>query len=208
MMDVTVIVATYGSKEWEKLGDEALESIKNIGSNTHRIHLKSGSLAQARNKALKEVTTKYVCFLDADDTLTKDYFNFKPKADITVTKIRYRGFGAGKIPKVWQHEHNESKKHEGNCKGECLLDGNWVHIGAIMKTAVAKRVKFREYPVYEDYAYFLEQYLNGATFGISDSLYQASIRQSPGHRNQSLPLTKRNKIHFQIYKDITDNEWS
>lgn len=200
-IDVTVIVATFGSEDWKSAGDEAELTAVNAGVKTIRLHLDNGTLAQARNEALQKVDTEYVCFLDADDSLPIDYFNFTPKEDITATKISYSGNAPQRL---YVHRHNSpGSGHFGRlCQPECLKLGNYIHIGAIIRTEIAKRIKFREYSVYEDWAYFLEQYINGATFGYSDSVYLAATRKNANHRNSGTPMDERNAVHAQIIMDL------
>lgn len=200
-LDATVIVATFGSDDWLKAGNQAEIIAKQTGAKTIRLHLPNGTLAQARNEALEKVTTEYVCFLDADDSLPKDYFNIRPTADITATKISYSG---ATPQRLYVYGHNKAScSHYGReCTPECLKQGNYIHIGAIMKTEVAKRFKFREYKVYEDWAYFIEQSLAGATFGYADTIYQAATRRNVSHRNAGTPMNERNLVHAQIVKAL------
>jgi len=199
MIDVTVVVATHGSNEWKEMGDIALESAIKTGAKTVRVHLDNGTLAEARNKALEKVDSEYVVFLDADDDLDSNYFIDLEPTDVTVTSISYPG-RVPRIPKVWRHD----AKHLGDCTAECLIEGNWVHIGAVIRTKLIKDIGgFKEYPVYEDWALFLSLQQKDAVFSIHPkSIYKASVRQSPGHRNSSMPIAERNKVHEQIYEDI------
>lgn len=202
-MDVTVVVATCGSDEWHKMGDQSYKDLENLGVPIVRVHLNNGTVSQARNKGLTQVKTEYVCFVDADDTLDAEYFNFKPIADVTVTAISYPGRKAT-IPKVWSHEKRRSKQHEGDCDASCLIDGNYCHVGAIIHTEALKAVGgFKEYPVYEDYGVMLAMHLNGSSFGRrEESVYMANVRRNTSHRNQSMPVSERNKVHEQIVEDL------
>lgn len=200
-LDVTVIIATFGSKEWEELGKEAAETARLTGAEVLTLHLDNGTLAQARNQAMQQVKTEYLCFLDADDSLPSDYFNIRPTADITATRISYSGSLAQRLY-VYRHNRIGGGHIGSTCSPECLKAGNYVHIGAIMKTEIAKRIQFREYPVYEDWAYFLEQSLHGATFGYADTVYLAATRHNPSHRNSDTPMNERNLTHAQIVKDL------
>lgn len=209
-MRVTVVVATCGTDEWKRLGDEAVADFRDSQTvPVIRVHLPNGTVSEARNAGLAKVMTDYVCFLDADDSLAGSYFGFIPQHDVTVTAISYQNRTAPMIPKVWTHESHRKNYHKGNCFSECLLDGNWVHVGAIIKTSVIKAIGgFKEWPVYEDWALFLELQQNGASFGRSErSVYKASVRATPGHRNQSLPIREKNNIHVQIYESITGNKY-
>lgn len=204
-LDVTVVVATHGTEEWRSMGDKAQLSAQATGAKVVRVHLDKGTVAEARNAGLAQVTTKYVVFLDADDDLEPDYFNdVRPAADVTVTSIKYPYSRQPTIPKVWQHEKKRDKLHAGPCVGACLVDGNWVHVGAICSTEAVRAVGgFREYPVYEDWALFLAMQQNGATFDTHpQSVYSASVRTHGNHRNSSMPIRLRNRVHEEIYNDI------
>lgn len=207
-MNVTVVVATCGNDEWLEMGNKAADSIYIPG--IVRIHLPKGTVSEARNKGLSKVKTEYVCFVDADDTLKHGYFGFEPTEDVTVTSIRYKNKGEPQIPKVWAHEVYGKKQHNYACHGDCLIDGNYIHIGAIVKTKLAKEIGgFHEYPVYEDWDFWLRLQQHGATFGqYPESIYEASVRENNNHRNQSMPKSERNKIHEQIYEDVTGKKWS
>ena len=204
-IDVSVVIATHGSDEWLEMGDQAAKNAALTGAKVIRVHLKSGSVAKARNAGLKQVTTEYVVFLDADDDLDVDYFERAlPTADVLVTPIRYPSSYSATIPKVWRHQYDPAFEHDGICNAECLIDGNYIHVGAICRTAAVRAVGgFKEFPVYEDWALFLAMQQNGATFGIShNSVYLASTRANYQHRNNSIPLIERNVIHQQIITEL------
>lgn len=200
-LDVTVVVATHGDSNWEAMGNEAAKSAEKAGATVVRVHEQDSTLSQVRNKGLERVTTEYVTFLDADDNISEDYFNVTTNSDVTVTKISY---GGSRPQHVTVYRHNEARYgHAGQlCSSECLKTGNFVHIGAIIKTEVAKKARFREYAIYEDWAYFLELSLIGATFGYADTVYKASVRINRSHRNRSMAMIDRNLVHAQIIKDL------
>lgn len=205
-MNVTIVIATCGDETWKSMGDLAYQSIE---GNIIRVHEPDMTVSQVRNYALRFVNTKYVCFVDADDTLAKGYFDFEPVEDVTVTSIRYKFSGEPMIPKVWLHEAYGKKQHKYACKGDCLPDGNYIHVGAIVRTELVKeKGGFDEYPVFEDWALWLKLYKNGATFGRHpESVYEASVRENNNHRNRSIPRLERNKVHEKIYEDIMGKKW-
>lgn len=205
MKDVTVVIPTCGDDAWLHMGNQAEENTKALGVKTLRVHIPSGTVSQARNAGLYQVKTKYVVFLDADDDLDARYFEgVVLTADVTATAIQYNEQVGPQIPRVWLHEHQGYKPHAGPCDGECLPDGNYIHIGAFINVAAAKAVGgFRDYPVYEDWALYLAMQQNGATFDTHyASVYLANTRHNDNHRNKAIPLHERNLIHEGILRDL------
>lgn len=74
-MDVTVIVATYGSEDWERRGEETARATQETFPKiaVTAIH-GNGTLAEARNTGAHLAMTEWLCFLDADDSLDPEYF--------------------------------------------------------------------------------------------------------------------------------------
>lgn len=204
-IDVSVVVATHGSDEWRDMGNAAAENAALTGAKIIRVHLDKGTVASARNAGLELVDTEYVVFLDADDDLDPDYFERAlPTADVLVTPIKYPSSWRASIPMVWQHQYTPALEHDGECTAECLVDGNYIHVGAICRADAVRAVGgFKEFPVYEDWALFLAMQQNGATFGVShNSVYLASTRANYQHRNNSMPVAERNVVHEQIVKEL------
>lgn len=205
MIDVTIVVATCGDETWLNMGNEAAVNAESLGVKVLRVHIPAATVSQARNAGLWQVKTEYVIFLDADDQLDIDYFeNVDLKADVTATAIQYSPAIGPQIPRVWLHEHQGYKPHDGPCAGQCLVDGNYIHIGAFIRVSAARAVGgFREYPVYEDWALYLAMQQNGATFDTHySSVYHASVRQNDNHRNKAIPLNERNLIHEMVVRDL------
>lgn len=64
--DYRLIIVDDGSTDRSaRIADEYAEKYENI----YCLHKKNGGLASARNAGLDVCEDKYVCFLDADDTL-------------------------------------------------------------------------------------------------------------------------------------------
>lgn len=205
MKDVTVVVPTCGSREWELMGDSAAANAERLGSKVIRVHLPDGTVSEARNAGLHQVKTKYVVFVDADDDLDIKYFdNVELGADVIATAIQYSDMIGPQIPRVWLHEHQGYKPHAGPCVGDCLPDGNYIHIGAFINVKAALAVGgFGEYPVYEDWALYLAMQQNGATFDTHyASVYLANTRHNEHHRNKAIPLHERNLIHESIVREL------
>lgn len=79
MNKITVIVATFGSAEWEDRGATLAASFSDRTDGDHPDeiavwHEENGTLADARNKSAALTTNGWLCFLDADDQLAPGYF--------------------------------------------------------------------------------------------------------------------------------------
>lgn len=190
---VTVVVATYGHPRWLKMAKD--RAIPSAAEQAPVIHVHGDNLHDARNSALHRVQTPYVIHLDGDDQLERGYVDAMAtgKADVrcpAVRQIRGRKPMPVKLARVWNHSHD--------CKAKCLLDGNWLVIGACVSTDLVRRVGgWREWPVYEDFDLWQRCYLAGASFEtIRTAIYRAYMR--PGNRNRSLPIKARNQVHYDI----------
>ena len=202
MEDVTIVVATHGDRQWQRLAEErALPSARAQGRPTLAVHGGPGTtLAQARNRALDDVSTPWVIHLDADDELAPGYVAAMLAADgdIRAPAVSWVPDGAGSrlpaegtvpaVPQVPGHEVLHPQ-----CHGGCLAaGGNWIVVGAMVRTAAVRRVgKWRELPLYEDYDLWLRLTAAGAQVGVvPDAVYRAHVR--PGSRNRShSPLVQR-----------------
>jgi len=186
-MDLTVTVATYGGDGWLDLAARAVESVNAVGLDVITAHLPGGTLAEARNMALDLVETPWVVQLDADDTLEGGFGVYlerehvlRPYADVVVPQVRYvhpdGSPGLAHWPRVAGHTTHE-------CGADCLPYGNWVVVGAAVRTDLARRVRWEEWPRYEDWAFWLSAYNLGASFAKApDAVYRAHVRD--GSRNE------------------------
>lgn len=187
-MDVTVVVPSFGDASWYWLAEtRAVRSVKDMGVPV--IHIHARTLCEARNLGLELVQTEWVCFLDADDELEPGYFEAMAWTDgyVRVPQVR-RTDGESEdrvpwFPKVVGHEHQ--------CFEECLAEGNWVVVGAVVLTDLLREVGgWPDYPIWEDWAVWLKCALAGARFDrVPDAVYRAYM--TPGSRNQSLGYVER-----------------
>lgn len=182
MGSVSIVVATYGHRKWVELAERrALPSARRFGHPV--IHAHGDTLHGARNAGLDQVTTRWVCFLDADDELEPGYFEAMARAggEVRVPAVRYvRPNGLARqspgIPKVAGHTHD--------CSAECLPFGNWIVIGALVTADLVRRVGgFRQWPCIEDWDLWARCYQAGASFArCPDAVYRAHVR--PDSRNR------------------------
>jgi hypothetical protein len=196
-VDVTVVVSTFGGPSWMRLARErAIPSAEALGVPV--IHTHARTLHEARNGSLAKVGTPWVIHLDADDELEQGYVEAMAtgSADVRAPSVRYvRGAAADwpKMPRVAGHGHE--------CVGACLPQGNWLVVGAAVRTELMRRIGgWRDYPVYEDWSTWLRCHLAGATFeAIPQAIYRAHVRR--GSRNRSGSRDLKMSTHRRIERD-------
>ncbi|MCK9921604.1 hypothetical protein MXD61_06825 [Frankia sp. AgPm24] len=193
-MDVTVAVATYGAPSWVELArTRAIPSAEALGVPV--VHHHADTLHDARNGALAQVATDWVVHLDADDELEADYLTAMAtgSADVRAPAVRYvRGRHAdpARVPTVAGHSHG--------CTADCLAAGNWLVIGALVRTALVHQAGgWHDYPWSEDWDLWVRVWQTGATFeAIPSAVYRAHVR--PGSRNRAPSRTARLAAHRAI----------
>lgn len=180
-MDVTVVVATFGSILWRAFGDAAAQQIDT--AKLVRIHGR-GDIASARNAGLARVDTKWVCFLDADDALAPGYFEAMDRGAADVRQPAVAGWGPRQMVPTCGAPH----RAPGHApETECLQFGNPLCVGAVVRTKLVREVGGFDprWPVIEDYALWRAIALKGATFeAIPEAVYLARVRRNPAPRNQ------------------------
>ena len=188
-----VVIATFGSLDWAALArNHAGASVSAVGGRP--IYSHGRTLAEARNAGLDDVTTEHVVFLDADDELEHGYIEAMKggTADLRAPQVRYvtpTTAQAPYFPRVAGHQHD--------CTGECLPDGNWLVIGTAVRTDLARAVRFREEPIYEDWSFFLRCWTRGCTVErIPGAVYRAHAR--PDSRNRAPSMAFKNEWHHKI----------
>jgi glycosyltransferase involved in cell wall biosynthesis len=197
-VDLTICVATYGDPSWRALARErAIPSAESTGAHVVASH-GGATIAEARNLALAEVTTEYVCFLDADDELEPGYVTAMAAAtgDVRVPRVRYVGQvqKLPHFPRVAGHRHH-------HCEAACLTDGNWIVIGAAIRTDLLRSIGGHwDYPWSEDWSIWLRAHLTGATFArVRGAIYRAHARLDS--RNRGAEQSLRIDTHHRILAD-------
>lgn len=193
-MDVTIAVGTFGSYQWRDLAERrAIPS--GMSQGVPVVHCHSDTLHDARNGALDKVDTEWVIHLDADDELEPGYVQAMSTGtrDVRAPAVRYVHHGGGRwpaIPKVAGHTHE--------CTGECLTQGNWLVIGSMVRTDLARKVGgWRDFPWSEDWDMWLRCHLAGALIeAVPDAIYRAHV--TPRSRNRSASLETRLATHRAI----------
>lgn len=181
LVDVTVVVATYGEQSWVELAKErAIPSAVALDVPVIAVH--DDTLHDARNTGMRMVDTEFICWLDADDELEPGYFDHIDQADgdLRVPCVRYvkdHANVAPRMPRVAGHSHL--------CGGECLPYGNFMVIGTVAPTNLVRKVGgFRDFPWSEDWDLWVRCWQSGATIShVPAAVYRARVR--PDSRNRA-----------------------
>lgn len=165
-VDVTVVVATYGTDEWAALGESAAKA-------HDAVHVHGPTLATARNQAAERATTEWLVYLDADDSLADGYLDAMSLA-----------YGDLRAPVL--ELHYPDKVVRPDLTGRDIERTNPCCIGtAIRRSMLLDCGGFWEEPAWEDYSLFRRAWLLGATIThVPGAVYQATVR--PGSRNNSV----------------------
>lgn len=197
-MDVTVVIATYGDIAWLRLAvDRAVPSVMAQGVEFVLVH--GDTLHAARNRGLAQVSTEWVCFLDADDELEDGYFQAMSAAvaDLRAPAVRYVRPGERphevepRMPRITGHIHQ--------CTTDCLQYGNWLAIGTCVRKELLDRVGgFEDWPVYEDFDLWVRCVAIGAsTEPVPGAVYRAHVRRDSRNRGKLRP-DEKHKVHQDI----------
>lgn len=194
--DFSIVIGTFGGSEWVDLASSrAVPSAEAQGVPVYHRH--GATLAQARNEGLALAETEFVVHLDADDELASDYIERMAEgtADLRAPRLRQILRNGRErpvfMPQVWGHEHD--------CTGECLRFGNWIVIGAGVRTELLRKVGgWEEWGWSEDWAAWARCWAAGGTVeAITDAVYIAHHDPRTG-RNHRLSSEETNRWHREI----------
>lgn len=193
---ITIVVPSTGPKYTDLAHTFALPSAAGQGVAT--IEVIAPTLQAARNEGLARVSTPFVVFLDADDELPPGYCEgaerliaMDDQVDVWVPRVRYLHGGrrwtvpASNTRRGQPARHPAVSGHDHYCTEACLLAGNYIVIGAPVRTELAQRVGFRHFEWSEDWDFWLRLHLReNARFAYAHELeYLAHVR--PDSRNRA-----------------------
>lgn len=192
--NTTIVVATYGAPGWATLARRrAIPSARALGCAI--VHAHGDTLHGARNAGVEQVDTKWMIHLDADDQLEPGYVEGMSvgTADVRAPIVRYIHRGRPTrpaMPRVAGHTHD--------CVASCLTQGNWIVVGAAVRTDLVREVGgWRDFCWSEDWDLWLRCYLNGAKIEAAPlAVYRAYVR--PGSRNRAQTQEGRLAAHRAI----------
>jgi glycosyltransferase involved in cell wall biosynthesis len=148
MMNLSILVSTYGSDEWRDLAlERAVPSAEDQGAHeVIVVHQPNGTVASARNEAARRATGTWLATLDADDQLGGGYFAAMERVHqegdprvLYTPAVSWTRNGHRRPPRI-QREMN-------------LEHANWLVIGTLIS-----RELFWEVGGFEDYPHGLEDW--------------------------------------------------
>lgn len=185
---VTIVIPSTGPEYTDLAHARAIPSAQATAADAV-IEVIAPTLQAARNEGLARVRTEWTVFLDADDELPADYLDgldaagpWDAPVDVWVPPVEYVHNGRV-APARFLHVSGHGSPHE--CGQQCLYNGNYVVIGAPVRTAVAVAAGgFRDFAWSEDWDFWLRIHLYGGRFAVGAwmSPYRAHVR--PGSRNK------------------------
>jgi glycosyltransferase involved in cell wall biosynthesis len=151
-MNVSVLIATYGSEEWKDLAwsrayPSAIEQTEDVAS----FHDPDGTIASVRNEMARTASGDWLLFLDADDELAPGYLD--------AMRASYEQEGTDGVPLrhtpavsyIRKQKPERPKFWPGNL--ETFRTGNWLVIGTLVR-----REFFWEVGGFKDFAHGLEDW--------------------------------------------------
>lgn len=205
MLDVTIVVSTFGDESWKELAHKrALPSAGSFGVPV--IYSHKNTLHEARNEGLFKTETEFVCHLDADDELDSRFFEHMEKVDgdlrpPSVNHVYQRQTFMPRVVGKTVHTHV--------CVADCLVEGNWLVVGTVARTKLLQDIGgWKDWGTFEDFDLWQRAWLAGATITpVPDAIYRAY--STPNGRCKNLPFAESRKIQKAIcMTNMPDRDWS
>jgi glycosyltransferase involved in cell wall biosynthesis len=194
---ITVCVGTFGDQIWERLANErALPSAKRQSLRAEAVRWSHGThLHAARNLAAAEATSKWLCFLDADDELDAGYLE---AMTAVVSRIPDSVQALVQPSTLGVHPDGHEDLEPVLIPRKPLLEGNFMVIGTLIRTEQFHRLGgFHDWPIYEDWELWLRAWIDGAIFEAAQkAIYRAhvyDISRNKGPRTMQVDIYNRIK---------------
>ena len=205
-MNLSVIIATYGSDEWVDLAwSRAYQSVlaQDPGGallTTTVVHEPDGTIASARNAGAAQAAGEWLCFLDADDELAPGFVAAMERVWLQGT-YDWQAMRWLLTPAVAFTRSRKATYRGRIWPAMNLRDGNYLCIGTLVPAELFREVGgFREWPLFEDWDLWQRCAKAGArVVEVRDALYVAYMIR--GSRNRVPRLPERDYWHQRIGHD-------
>lgn len=178
MNSVSIIVPTFGNFDtWDAVAETAVKSAyaQTVKAEIIRVH--EQTLAKARNRGAEQARGKWLIFLDADDELNEEYVEAMLAGDGNIRQpstVDFTGGFAHGVPNLIPQTD--------------LLTRNYLVIGSMVTSDLFDKAGgFEEYPILEDWSFFLSCIANGGKVGqVPKAVYRIHFNEHS--RNTDLGL--------------------
>lgn len=204
-MNVSVIVATYGTQDWNDLAhNRAIPSVNGEEpGELVSVHEPDGTCASSRNRGADQATGDWLCFLDADDELAPGYLGAMERAF-----ERQPTDGTSRLlltPAVQQIRKGRPGKPF--FFPECSFEtGNWIVIGTLIERVFFEEIGgFREHPHgLEDWNLWARAARAGArVVRVRDAVYVAHWNPKSKHH----VLSRNRPEYMAAYETARKDAW-
>ena len=177
--------------------DDSLDEIDVYQSKIRIVARENRGVVYTRNEGISLAKGEFICFLDADDYLDRDYIEktvncaIKNKSDVVYTNFKKVGA-----------ETEVSSFHEYNL--EELKNGNFIHVSSLIRRSALSGVRFDEElsgKTHEDWDFFLSMGVGGARMTICKNTF-LNYRIHNAGRNNTMTLGAERLRYMSIYSYI------
>lgn len=190
MMDITVVVSTYGDQSWQDVAfHRAIPSADNQTLTVSMHSPNAKSLGEARNNAVDfHDPQEWICFLDADDQLAPGFIGFMEAAEPEHVNVL--------LTPALQFVTDKSRSAAVIFEGRDMAVINPCPIGTLIHRAVFEEAgRFWDERAWEDWSLFRRAWLLDAEIRfVPDAVYRAHL--NPRGRNSTVAHPQR--LHKQI----------
>lgn len=179
------------------------------------IHKPNGGVSAARNVGIDKATGDYICFIDSDDFIEKDYFqvavNYLEKNNIGVLINNYcSDLGNGNV--IYYNANNMLLTMSSFDAILSMVKGrlfNWSSFATFYKNDIVKKVKFDEGIVYTEdliYKYNILKVCKDEIMYVPLNKYHYVMRKCSAVRSYSIHKKKDCLKAFKYVMEKEDNE--
>lgn len=211
---ISVIVATYGDREWEQLGQKrahpsAISQAVQVGDHWRipqviSAHFGEGTIAASRNTAATQATGDWLCFLDADDELAPGYIGAMQRAieqEANATRLLF-------TPAVQIVRPNRTPGPATFFRQVPLRQANWLVVGTLIH-----RDLFWEVGGFDDYPHGLEDWalwskcarVGASVVKVPDAVYRYWANPDSMHRQLWRDKANQRAEHRRVAREL--DEW-
>ena len=181
---ISVIISTFGDDSWREMAKRAVNSAERQSRVPHEVIVShQDTLQAARNAGAEVARGDWLCFLDADDALDRNYIAAMSNA---VSRCEVEGgYWLIRPATLGVYADGATDAEPVVIAERPLLDGNFMVIGTLVQRELFEAVGgFHDLPYCEDWDLWIRCWKRGARFASeARAVYQVMVR--PDSRNNS-----------------------